>query len=124
LTLQDLLAHHYFLDLPSPKYHAFRSHLVSYFVIIGFLFAINLFTSAGPGYLWAVWPVLGWGLGLVFHGLEAYGIIADKDTEKEMIEDEVRRLEQEETSDFLEDDDRLDLPEIEKELRYNEDDLV
>lgn len=102
----------------------FRSHLASYIVIIGFLFAINIFTNVGPGSLWAIWPALGWGLGLAFHGLEAYGVIADKDKEKEMIEREVRRLERQDPEKYLDDDDRLDLPEIEKEVRYNEDDLV
>ena len=30
------------------------------------LIAINLITTPG-GYFWAIWPMLGWGLGLGFH---------------------------------------------------------
>ena len=100
----------------------FRSHLVSYLAICGFLLAINLMTS--PGYLWVMWPALGWGLAVVLHGLNAYGIIADKEQEEEMIEEEVRRLERDGSKDFPEADDRLDLREIDKEVRHHDDDFV
>src|SRR5260370_24868080 len=39
----------------------FFVHLMWYGIIIGFLFIINLMTV--PGYLWVVWPALGWGFG-------------------------------------------------------------
>ena len=42
----------------------FREHLISYIGVNIFLLAINLLTS--PKYLWVIWPVLGWGLGLFF----------------------------------------------------------
>ena len=105
------------------KRNEFRAHLVSYLVIIGFLFVLNILTS--PGYLWAIWPALGWGIGLAFHGFEAAGIIADKDQEKEMIEAEVRRMERKESEEYLEEEeDPLELKEIQKEYRYDEDDFV
>lgn len=43
----------------------FSGHLLSYTLVNGFLVAVNLMTS--PGYFWAIWPILGWGLGLAFH---------------------------------------------------------
>jgi hypothetical protein len=49
---------------------AFFSHLWSFIAVQLVLLAINLITS--PGYLWFVFPLLGWGLGLFFaarHGL-------------------------------------------------------
>lgn len=49
---------------------AFKAHLISYLAVNGFLVAINLITSAG--YFWAIFPILGWGLGLFFHGAAAY----------------------------------------------------
>lgn len=49
---------------------AFKAHLISYAAVNVFLIAINLLTS--PSYFWAIFPLLGWGLGLFFHGLEAY----------------------------------------------------
>ena len=104
----------------------FRSHLVSYLVIMGFLLVLNILTTS---YLWVIWPALGWGLGLAFHGFEAYGIIADKDKEEEMIEKELDRMDRKELSageqESLEDD-QLELRDIRKEKapRYNEDDFV
>ncbi len=100
----------------------FRSHLASYLVIMGFLLVLNLLTS--PGYLWVIWPALGWGIGLAFHAMDTFGLIADKNKEREMIEKEVRRLDREGPHEYLDEDDHLDLREIEKEVRYNEDDLV
>jgi hypothetical protein len=43
---------------------AFFSHLWAYVGVQVFLIAINLIT--GPEYLWFVFPLLGWGLGLFF----------------------------------------------------------
>ncbi|MEA5616329.1 2TM domain-containing protein [Cronbergia sp. UHCC 0137] len=48
----------------------FKSHLISFMGVNGLLILINLFTS--PGYFWAIFPILGWGLGLFFHGMKAY----------------------------------------------------
>lgn len=49
---------------------AFFSHLWAFIGVQLFLVALNLLSS--PGYLWFVFPLLGWGLGLFFsalHGL-------------------------------------------------------
>ena len=43
----------------------FYCHLVAYITVNPFLFFINYSTS--PQYLWFKWPLLGWGLGLLFH---------------------------------------------------------
>ncbi|MFW9262536.1 hypothetical protein A4S05_30905 [Nostoc sp. KVJ20] len=44
---------------------AFWTHLVSFLAVNLFLILLNLITS--PGYFWAIFPALGWGLGLFFH---------------------------------------------------------
>jgi len=31
---------------------------------------LNLVVS--PGYFWAIYPMLGWGLGLLLHGIKVY----------------------------------------------------
>ncbi len=54
------------------KEKKFRKHLISYAVINVFLVAINLLTS--PEYLWAIWPILGWGVGLIMNAVSVYGI--------------------------------------------------
>ncbi|WP_224484518.1 2TM domain-containing protein [Robertkochia aurantiaca] len=48
----------------------FYSNLASYLVIIPFLAWLNYKTSNFP---WVIFPVLGWGFGVITHGLEAYG---------------------------------------------------
>ena len=48
----------------------FRSHLVVYCVIISVLWIIWYIT--GAGYIWPVWPMAGWGIGLIFHYLFNY----------------------------------------------------
>ena len=43
----------------------FRRHLIVYCVIISVLWLIWLVTD--QGYVWPVWPMAGWGIGLIFH---------------------------------------------------------
>lgn len=47
----------------------FRSHLNVYLVIMGFLVLIWAITSRG--YFWPIWPMAGWGIAVVLHGLAA-----------------------------------------------------
>ena len=51
------------------KLKGFYSHLITYVLVIAILFAVNLL--ADPGYIWAFWPALGWGLGILSHALGA-----------------------------------------------------
>jgi hypothetical protein len=50
----------------------FYVHLATYLMVNGMLVALNLVTS--PEYLWAVWPILGWGIGLGSHFIETFGL--------------------------------------------------
>jgi hypothetical protein len=43
----------------------FRRHLIVYCIIISALWLIWFIT--GQGYVWPVWPMAGWGIGLIFH---------------------------------------------------------
>ncbi len=49
----------------------FKRHLVVYIVIIGILGLINLVTSRH--FPWFLFPAGGWGIGIIFHFLAAYG---------------------------------------------------
>ncbi len=51
----------------------FYSHLISYIVVISGLAILNLVTS--PGYLWFLWPALGWGIGLAIHGFGVFNFL-------------------------------------------------
>ncbi|PSU34927.1 2TM domain-containing protein [Photobacterium lutimaris] len=50
----------------------FYSHLVTYVLVIAMLFVINFMTD--PSYIWAWWPAMGWGIGIVSHGLSAFEV--------------------------------------------------
>lgn len=69
----------------------FYSHLMSYAVTIVLLFAINYFVS--PEYIWAWWVVLGWGIGIVSHGLSVFEVFKffDADWEKRQVEKRLKR---------------------------------
>ena len=66
----------------------FRAHLFAYLLVNGGLVLLNLITS--PGYLWCLWVVFGWGIGLIAHGLAVYGS-GDVDRGR-MVEAELARL--------------------------------
>ena len=56
------------------KRASFKYHLAVYIVMNIFFWAVWYFggSSAGEGYVWPIWPTLGWGIGLTFHYLGAY----------------------------------------------------
>ena len=70
---------------------AFRSHLMAYLLVNTGLVAINLFETP-QGYFWAIWPIVGWGLGLAAHGLATFQFATD--ARERAIEAELRRLRQ------------------------------
>jgi len=69
---------------------AFRSHLMAYVVVNAGLIAINLVTS--PGYYWFIWPLMGWGVGLIAHGMGTF--IWTGDSREQMVQKEMERLRQ------------------------------
>ncbi|MCG2462459.1 2TM domain-containing protein [Flavobacteriaceae bacterium F89] len=48
----------------------FYGNLTSYCIVIPILIYINYSTTSFP---WAIFPALGWGFGVLMHGMEAYG---------------------------------------------------
>lgn len=71
----------------------FRIHLSVYFVVITALWIIWFFT--GQGYLWPIWPMVGWGIGLVFHYMFDYrsSRLLSQEAEYEKLKKEMRRYE-------------------------------
>ena len=56
-------------SFPSPEASrkSFVAHLVTYLTVNIGLLLINLLTA--PDVIWAIWPLFGWGLGVLSHGL-------------------------------------------------------
>jgi transcriptional regulator with XRE-family HTH domain len=52
------------------KLRGFYIHLAQYGIIVGFLAIVNLLTSRQ--YFWVMWVALGWGIGVLFHGLRVF----------------------------------------------------
>jgi len=42
----------------------FKSHLITYCIMMTFLFLINMFSGGG---WWFQWALIGWGIGIAFH---------------------------------------------------------
>ena len=65
----------------------FYGNLISYIVVNLGLLVINLVTS--PKYLWFFWPMLGWGIGVIFHGMKVFNCMPflGKDWEEQKIKE-------------------------------------
>lgn len=103
----------------------FRRHLRTYLVMSGFFIALNI--MGGSDQFWAIWPILGWGIGVAMQGLSLYGPLADpedihpKEENEfsgplpEISDEEVRRRRKR---------DRIELRELEDNRPYRDEDLV
>ena len=67
----------------------FYIHLAVYVGVNVLLIIINLSTSTQ--YLWFKWPLLGWGIGLFFHGLRVFASLRGSSIKEKMIEKEMRK---------------------------------
>ena len=70
---------------------AFYINLWSYLIVMAILLAINVLT--GPGYFWVIWPALGWGVGVLMHGLTVFEVFSffSADWERKQVEKRMRR---------------------------------
>jgi hypothetical protein len=65
----------------------FYGNLTSYILInLGFLI-VNLITS--PDHLWFFWPLIGWGVGVIIHGMKVFNYMPfiGKDWEQKKIKE-------------------------------------
>ena len=67
----------------------FYRHLGTYVVINILLIIINLTTSAD--YLWFKWPLLGWGIGVAFHGLKVFVFPGHGSFKERMIREQMEK---------------------------------
>ena len=66
----------------------FRIHIAVYFAVNILLAIINL--TLTPEYLWVVWPVMGWGLGIIIQGINVH-FSTNSNFRERMIEKEMEK---------------------------------
>jgi hypothetical protein len=67
----------------------FYIHLTVYVGVNILLCIINLLTS--PRYLWFLWPLIGWGIGVFFHALRVFAFTEGSAIKERMIEKEMAK---------------------------------
>ena len=67
----------------------FLIHLAVYVIVNILLVAINLMTVSK--YLWFIWVLLGWGVGLSCHGLAVFFLGEGSPVKRRLIEKEIRK---------------------------------
>ena len=70
----------------------FYIHLAVYIAVSIVLIGINLSTSTQ--YLWFLWPLIGWGIGLSFHALGVFVFSGGSAIKEQMIEKEMKKEKQ------------------------------
>ena len=68
----------------------FYIHLAVYLGVNLLLIIINILTA--PEYLWFKWPLMGWGIGLFFHGLGVFASFKGDSIKERMIEKEMETM--------------------------------
>ena len=68
----------------------FKIHLITYIAVNALLAAINLILT--PDYIWVIWPVLGWGIGLIVHAINVH-VATNSSFKERMIEKELEKQE-------------------------------
>ena len=69
----------------------FYVHLSIYIVVNVLLVFINLTTS--NSYLWFIWPLMGWGIGVFIHALLVFIFSGGSAIKEQMIEKEMKKEE-------------------------------
>lgn len=64
------------------------------YILVNILLVI-IWATSGAGYPWFLWPLGGWGIGLLFHFLGVFVFSRRSNWEKKEIEKEVERLKKE-----------------------------
>jgi hypothetical protein len=67
----------------------FYRHLVIYIAVNILLIIINLVTSTET--LWFIWPLLGWGIGIVVHAIQVFIVPSESSLKERMIERELEK---------------------------------
>lgn len=88
----------------------FFSHLGTWGIMSIFFILLNIFSS---NVFWAIFPILGWGIGVALHGFSVFGKTFGEEWEQRQLEKEIDKIKN--RTGFV-DDDELTLEEM-KDLR-------
>lgn len=69
--------------------YQFYVHVAVYVAVMVLLVVINMITS--PESNWSIWPLLGWGLAVVLHGLRVFVLGGKSAIVDAMTEDELKK---------------------------------
>jgi hypothetical protein len=70
------------------KKREFGAHLLAYVSVNALL--VGIWATTGAGFFWPIFPLLGWGIGILFHWLDVYrGEPSESEIAREM--DRLRR---------------------------------
>jgi hypothetical protein len=73
------------------KLKSFYSNFGSWIVFSIFFIFLNVFTSSG--FFWAIFPILGWGIGVAFQAFDVFGVPGfGKNWEEEAFKKEIDRI--------------------------------
>jgi hypothetical protein len=67
----------------------FYIHLGTYLLVNAALVVINLLLS--PEYFWFIWPIIGWGVGLIIHAISVFGGLWGRSWEERKIKEIMER---------------------------------
>jgi hypothetical protein len=107
----------------------FYEHVTVFAVMGVFFFLLNALTAFGNW--WFYWPIMGWGIGVLFHYFEVFGFPGipemSEEWEENQIQKEMKRLEETNNPLDVDDDyDELELRQVQKEKKkgWEDEDLV
>ena len=70
MEIQDKEERYYKAKKRVEEIKGFYGNLAAYIVMNIFFLIVNLLTS--PEHLWFFWPMIGWGVGVVFHAMKVF----------------------------------------------------
>lgn len=68
---------------------ALRLHLALFAIANLFMAIVNVVTS--PQYLWFLWPLLGWGVGVCFHAMIVFAFYGKSSLRERMLKEEMEK---------------------------------
>lgn len=69
------------------KRRDFYTHLLVYLLVNGFI--VGIWAVTGSGFFWPIFPMIGWGIGLVLNG---WDVFRDEEFREQQIQQEIARI--------------------------------